>query len=73
MSLHNALRFVKLAEQSEEERARCYSVESRQELLELLGFSEEEFDNAVNMRLVQCREHEDAMAIQELRFWFALL
>jgi hypothetical protein len=73
MSLSKAIKFVRLAAAEEKHREICYKIQSKNDLLAILGFSEEEFDNAINMRLVQCFTHEDAAAIQELRFWFSML
>lgn len=73
MSQSKALRFVRLASKNQDQRELCYQSKSKSELLKVLGFTETEFENAINMKLVSCRTHEDAAIIQELRFWFAML
>lgn len=73
MSIAKALRFVKDAKDDKELRKRCVGFETKDEMLTFFKFDEVEFDDAINMQLVQCKTYEEAEPYQQLRMWFAIL
>ncbi len=73
MALSKAIDFVNRVGEDMELRKLCNKSSSREELLRLTGFDDDEFDNAINMRLVKCQSYEEAAQFQEMRLWFSLL
>lgn len=72
MALSKALEFVHAASRSEKLRTACSNY-SKKKLLLLLNFNELEFEDALNMQLVQCQTYEEAEVFQQIRMWFLLL
>jgi hypothetical protein len=72
MALSKALEFVHAASISQELRTAC-SHYSKEKLMLQLNFSELEFEDALNMQLVQCQTYEQAEVFQQIRMWFLLL
>lgn len=72
MALSKALEFVHATSISEELRTTC-SYYSKEKLMLQLNFSELEFEDALNMQLVQCQTYEQAEVLQQIRMWFLLL
>jgi hypothetical protein len=73
MSLNKALTFVKEVGRDEEMRNSCYSFSHKNDLLNHLGFTEAEFEDAINMNLVNCQTHAKVEKFQQLKMWFAML
>lgn len=73
MALGKALTFVKQVGTDTALRKKCIRSNSRQELFDMLGFDETEFEDAVNMSLVKCQSYEAADHIQQIKMWFSLL
>lgn len=73
MSIGKALTFFKRIKTDSEFRKSCYKAESKQALLEAEGFTEYEFEDAVNMNLVKCQDYDEADQVKQLQQWFALL
>lgn len=73
MSLSKALTFLKQALADPEVRKQCILFETKAELLSTWGFSELDFDDAINMQLVKCQTYEQAETYQQLRMWFTML
>jgi hypothetical protein len=72
MPLSKALEFIHAASISEELRNACSNY-SKEKLLLKLNFSELEFEDALNMQLVQCQTYEQAEVFQQIKIWFLLL
>jgi hypothetical protein len=72
MSLSKAVWFVNNAS-DRSLRQKCYLSTSRVELLQALGFTEYEFEDAINMKLVKCQTYEEADRVQQLKMWFSIL
>jgi len=72
MALSKALNFVQAAIISEELRVAC-SKYKKENLLLHLNFTEVEFEDAINMGLVECQTYEEAEVYQQLRIWFLLI
>jgi hypothetical protein len=72
MALSKALSFIQALSLSEELRSVCSNY-SKEKLMFQLNFSELEFEDALNMQLVQCQTYEQAEVFQQLRMWFLLL
>ena len=73
MSLGRAINFVKHASYDKELRMECYKYDSKDELYTKLGFNSTEFEDAINMRLVNCHSDEEAETVLEIKLWFAML
>jgi hypothetical protein len=73
MALKKALDFIELVMEDEKFRELCNSGLPREELLEILGFVQPEFDDAIDMNLVKCQNYEEAERYQELKTWFLML
>ena len=73
MALSKAIDFVNRVGKDRELRKLCNRSSSREELLRLTGFDEDEFENAINMQLVKCQTYEEAAIVHEIRLWFSLL
>ena len=73
MAISNAIKFVKQVQEDKDLRDICNSSSSKLELLKDLGFSEYDFENAINMELFKCQSYESADQIQQIKFWFSLL
>jgi len=73
MAIDRAITFVKRATTEIAFRKECYNCQSRQELIDKIGFDEVEFDDAVNMQLVKCQSYEEAEVYQQIRMWFLSL
>jgi hypothetical protein len=73
MALDKAITFVKRATKEREFRKECYQISSKKTLMQTLGFDEVEFDDAINMQLVQCQSYENAEVYQQIRMWFLSL
>ena len=72
MALSKAIEFVHAASFSSELRDSC-SQFTKEMLLLKLNFNEFEFEDAINMKLVECQTFEQAEVFQEIRIWFKLL
>jgi hypothetical protein len=72
MALSKALSFIQALSLSEELRSVCSNY-SKEKLMFQLNFSELEFEDALNMQLVQCQTYEQAEVFQQIRMWFLLL
>lgn len=73
MSLAKAILFLKEVRYNPEFRDECTKIEAKSDLIEREGFTETEFEDALNMELVKCQTHDEAEHYQQLRWWFALL
>lgn len=73
MAIDKAITFVKRATTDIGFRKACYNCQSRQELIDRIGFDEIEFDDAINMQLVKCQSYEQAEVYQQIRMWFLAL
>lgn len=73
MSLNRAIKFVKLVRTNRNFRMKCNNFATKKELLDDLGFNENEFEDALNMQLVKCQTYDEAEHYQQMRMWFALL
>lgn len=73
MAIGKAINFVKKATTDAQFRAQCYKSNSRNEVMQIFGFNEVEFDDAINMQLVKCQSWEEAEAFQQIRMWFSIL
>lgn len=72
MALKNAISFLHRFVEDGEFRYSCHEL-SKKELLNIHNFDEQEFDDALNMQLVQCQTHEEADVIQEVKLWFMIM
>lgn len=73
MAIDKAITFIKRATTEITFRKECYNFQSRQELIDKIGFDEIEFDDAINMQLVKCQSYEQAEVYQQIRMWFLSL
>ncbi len=73
MALGKALRFIRQARFDYELRRACYGMSTKQELLKVLDFDMNEFEDAFNMELVKCQSHEDAENLYQLKEWFQMI
>ncbi|WP_297091633.1 hypothetical protein [uncultured Draconibacterium sp.] len=73
MAIDKAIKFVKRATTEREFRKACYKSPSKEHLMQEIGFSEPEFDDALNMQLVKCQTYEQAEVYQQIRMWFLSL
>ncbi|HYQ55736.1 MAG TPA: hypothetical protein VEP89_00215 [Draconibacterium sp.] len=73
MAIDKAITFLKRATAESDFRKECYKAQSKQKLMEEIGFDEVEFDDAVNMQLVKCQSYEQAEVYQQIRMWFLSL
>ncbi len=73
MAIGKAMEFVKQASIDKELRSKCNKSESKAELMKSMDFTEIEFDDAINMRLVKCQTYEQAEIYQQLKLWFLQL
>lgn len=73
MAIDRAITFVKRATTESDFRKACYKSPSREKLLQEKGFTELEFDDAINMQLVKCQSYEQAEVYQQIRMWFLSL
>ncbi|MDX8338734.1 hypothetical protein SLH46_06050 [Draconibacterium sp. IB214405] len=73
MAIDKAITFVKKATTESEFRKACYKVPSKESLMQQIGFTDVEFDDAINMQLVKCQTYEQAEVYQQIRMWFASL
>jgi hypothetical protein len=77
MSLQNALLFIRNVGTNKSLRKACYGCRSKADLLELLdnegiGFSENEFEEAITMSLFKCQTYEAADDVKQVEIWFNL-
>jgi hypothetical protein len=73
MATSKAANFVKQAISDKQFRSECALYDTKQELLNAFDFSENDFENAINMQLVKCQTNERAEYFQQIRLWFNLL
>ena len=73
MAIDKAITFVKRVTSESDFRKACYRAPSRESLLKEKGFTEVEFDDAINMQLVKCQTYEQAEVFQQIRMWFLSL
>lgn len=73
MAISKAVTFVKRATTEPGFRKDCYRVESKLELMRQMGFNENEFEDAVNLKLVKCQTYDEAEVYQQIRMWFLSL
>lgn len=73
MPLGKALHFIRQARFDDELREACYRMPSKQELLKVLDFDMNEFEDAFNMELVKCQTREEAETIYQLKDWFQMI
>ena len=73
MSLSKAITFLKQVVNDSDARKQCIHFDTKSELLSSFGFSELDFDDAINMQLVKCQSYEQAETYQQLRLWFTML
>ena len=73
MAIDKAIKFVKKATTECDFRKACYKAPSKENLMQEIGFTDIEFDDAVNMQLVKCQTYEQAEVYQQIRMWFASL
>lgn len=77
MSIRNAVTFITQVDGDKSLRAECYKCKTKQELLaflqnQFLSFTEEEFEEAINIMLFKCQSYEDADKIKQAEAWFSL-
>lgn len=77
MSLQNALLFIRHIKSNANLRKACYTCKTKSDLLELLdsaeiGFTENEFAEAITMSLFKCQTYEEADDIKQTELWFHL-
>ena len=73
MALGKAIKFVKEVGFDKNLRRSCYDFKSKAELLKEFDFDTAEFEDAINMQLVQCQTHEQAEHYQQIKMWFLIL
>ena len=73
MALGKAIEFIKQVTYDKPLRQRCNQSKSKESLLEDLGFTAYEFEDAINMQLVKCQTYEQADHVQQIKMWFSLL
>nr|WP_320037072.1 Nif11 family protein [uncultured Bacteroides sp.] len=77
MSIKNAMTFISKVDSDKLLRTECYKCKTKQELLAFLQtqfmlFTEEEFEEAINIMLFKCQSYEDADKIKQVEAWFTL-
>jgi len=77
MSIKNAMTFISKVDSDKLFRTECYKCKTKQELLVFLQtqfmlFTEEEFEEAINIMLFKCQSYEDADKIKQVEVWFTL-
>jgi hypothetical protein len=77
MSIRNAITFIAQVDGDKSLRVECYKCKTKQELLaflqnQFLSFTEEEFEEAINIMLFKCQSYEDADKIKQVEGWFSL-
>ena len=77
MSVQNANDFIELVEKNDEFRLKCYESSTIEELMIMLNangiaFSSNDFENAINMKLVRCQTYEQADVVKDIENWFKL-
>ena len=77
MSLQNAIVFIRNVNTNKSLRKACYSCKTKEELFELLhnegiGFTQFEFEEAINVSLVKCQTYEEADEVKQAELWFNL-
>lgn len=73
MSVKKAIKFIRQIGYDDALRAKCYDCSNREELLNMLEFSEFEFEEAINSQLVKCQTEEEAENIRQLKLWFSII
>lgn len=73
MALSKALTFVKQFSTDLEFRKQCNKIASKEELVDQLGFNEEEFEDAIRMNLFKCQSYEEAEQFEQIKLWFKIL
>jgi site-specific DNA-adenine methylase len=77
MSIQNAINFISEVDMDAEIRKSYYVCQSQTELFAKLAedkksFTEDDFENAVNMLLFKCQTYEQAGRVKEVKAWFKL-
>jgi hypothetical protein len=77
MSIRNAVTFITQVDGDKSLRAECYKCKTKQELLaflqtQFMSFTEEEFEEAINIMLFKCPTFEAADKIKQVEAWFTL-
>ena len=77
MSIKNAMTFISKVDSDKLLRIECYKCKTKKELLTFLQtqfmlFTEEEFEEAINIMLFKCQSYEDADKIKQVEAWFTL-
>lgn len=77
MSIKNAMSFIRDIDSDKSLRQECYKHKTKRDLLaflhtQFLDFTEDEFDEAVNIMLFKCQTYEDADKIKQVEAWFTL-
>jgi len=77
MSIQNAITFIANVDKNADLRKACYSCKTKDNLLDMLkdqsmGFTQDEFDEAVNVMLFKCQSYEEADCIKQTEVWFSL-
>jgi hypothetical protein len=70
MAISKAITFMKRAMKEPDFRKECYKIDSKQALMDEMGFNEDEFEDAVNIHLLKCQTYEEAEYYQQIRMWF---
>lgn len=78
MSIQHAITFMSTAQTDAAFRKACYCCRTQTELFEFLktkdlGFTEFEFEEAVNHLLLQCATESQAYSVHEMESWFKLV
>jgi len=73
MAISKAIKFLNDFSLNATFREKCYLVESKDLLLKERDFTEFEFEDALNMKLVKCYTAEDAEQIYQVKQWFKML
>jgi len=78
MSIQHAIHFMSRVQTDETLRKATYRCASQAELFELLksydlGFTEDEFQDAVNHLLLRCTTESQAYSVHEIESWFKLV
>ena len=73
MALGKAINFISQFISDDNFRDECNGMDSQKELMKKFDFTEDEFENALNMSLVNCQSNEEAHAVKEIKMWFMIL
>lgn len=73
MALGNALHFVKQFTSDERFRKQCNRYNSKNELFQVHNFNEYEFEDAINMQLLKCNSHNQALYFLQVRMWISYI